>query len=74
MGEARPSASDKSHPRLPLTRGPQVTGLLSMLRHMAAQYAEGAAAGLPRRVHCVWVARCAGEFGALDAPLLLAAT
>lgn len=51
-----------------------ITGLLSMLRSMAAQHAAGGAAGLPRRVHCIWVARSAGEFSALDAPLLLAAT
>lgn len=53
---------------------PQITGLLSMLRSMAAAHAAGAVAGLPRRVRCVWVARCAGEFSSLDAPLLLAAT
>lgn len=52
----------------------QITGLLSMLRFMAAQQAAGQGEGLPRHVRCIWVARNVGEFRALDAPLLLAAT
>ncbi|KAL4437426.1 hypothetical protein ABPG75_004565 [Micractinium tetrahymenae] len=54
--------------------GVGVTGLLSMLRSMAAQHVTGTAAGLPRRVRCIWVVRSAGELSSLDAPLLLAAT
>lgn len=56
-----------------LCGGVGVTGMLSMLRAMAAQRAAGAAEGLQRRVHCVWTARHMGEFAALDAPLLRAA-
>lgn len=51
----------------------QITALLSMLRAMAERRAAGQAAGLPRRVYCVWAARALGEFKLLDAPLLDAA-
>lgn len=54
--------------------GVGITALLSMLRGLAARRAAGQTAGLPRRVYCVWAARSAGEFKALDAPLLDAAT
>lgn len=61
--------------------GVGVTGMLSVLRALAAERAAagGAAAALdgavlPRRVVCVWTARHMGEFLALDAPLLAAAT
>lgn len=52
---------------------PQVTALLSILRAIAERRAAGQAAGLPRRVYCVWTARALGDFKSLDAPLLEAA-
>ena len=52
----------------------QITGLLSVLRRMAAERAADAPKGLPSRVVCVWTARKAGEFGILDAALVQAAT
>jgi hypothetical protein len=59
--------------------GAGVTALLSVLRALAAQRAAAAMGGaaeqasLPRRVMCIWMARHAGEFLALDTALLLAA-
>ncbi|PSC73660.1 Superoxide-generating NADPH oxidase heavy chain subunit B [Micractinium conductrix] len=54
--------------------GVGITGLLSVLRRMAAERAADAPKGLPSRVVCVWTARKAGEFGILDAALVQAAT
>lgn len=51
----------------------QITALLSVLRAIAERHAAGSAAGLPRRVYCIWTARTLGEFKLLDASLLHAA-